>query len=59
MAQPGKWDNSWDNDKEDYKEKYPDIIEITVEVNGPDKLSHTGIYKFRPEVPISGINPST
>jgi prepilin-type N-terminal cleavage/methylation domain-containing protein len=55
----GRWETSWDNDKDDYKDKYPDIVEITIEVNGPQKLSFTGVYKFRPEVPLRGMDPSS
>lgn len=55
----GRWETSWDNDKTDLKEKYPDIVEITVEVNGPQHLTFTGIYNFRPEVPLRGLDPST
>jgi hypothetical protein len=55
----GKFEPSWDSDKEDFREKYPDIIEVTIEVMGPDKLTHTGVYKFRPEVPLRGLDPST
>jgi prepilin-type N-terminal cleavage/methylation domain-containing protein len=55
----GKWETSWDSDKEDFREKYPDKVEITLEVIGPERLSHTGIYTFRPEVPLRGLNPST
>ena len=55
----GKWETSWDSDKEDYKEKYPDIIEVSIDVVGPDNLSYTGLYKFRPEVPLRGLDPST
>ena len=54
-----RWETSWDNDKEDYREKYPDIVEVTFEVTGPDRLSFEGIYKLRPEVPLRGIDPST
>lgn len=54
----GKWEPSWDSDKEEFKEKYPDIVQVTLEVNGPDKLSHSGVYSFRPEVPLRGLAPS-
>ncbi len=49
-----RWDSSWDNDKEEYKEKFPDIIEATLEVEGPQRLSFEGVLKFRPEVPLNG-----
>jgi prepilin-type N-terminal cleavage/methylation domain-containing protein len=55
----GKWDTSWDNEKEDYKGKFPDLVEVTFEVIGPEHLSFEGIYKFRPEVPLRGLDPST
>jgi prepilin-type N-terminal cleavage/methylation domain-containing protein len=55
----GKWETSWDSDQEDYREKYPDIVRVTIEVNGPMGLTHTGVYEFRPEVPLRGLDPST
>jgi prepilin-type N-terminal cleavage/methylation domain-containing protein len=55
----GRWENSWDNDKEDFKERYPDKIEVSIEVDGPQHLSYTGVYYFRPEVPLNGLVPST
>jgi general secretion pathway protein J len=54
-----RWENSWDSDKEDFKNIYPDIIEVTVEVIGPSRLHFEGMYKFRPETPLNGLNPST
>lgn len=56
----GDWKtySSWDSDQEDFKRQYPDMIEITVSVLGPSRLSFDGIYKFRPEVPLRGLNPS-
>lgn len=53
------WQTSWDNDKEDMKEKFPDIIEVTVEVAGPERLNFEGTYKLRPEVPLRGMDPSS
>ena len=55
----GRWETSWDSDKEDFKGKYPDIVEVTLEVNGLDHLSYTGIYNFRPEAPLRGMDPSS
>ncbi|MGK5084636.1 type II secretion system protein GspJ, partial [Bdellovibrionota bacterium FG-1] len=53
-----QWTASWDNEKEEFKEKYPDLIEVTIEVAGPERLSFQGTYKFRPEVPLRGLDPS-
>ncbi len=54
-----QWLNSWDSDKEEFKNIYPDRIEITVEVKGPSRLQFEGIYHFRPEIPLHGLDPST
>ncbi|MEO5970981.1 MAG: type II secretion system protein [Bdellovibrionia bacterium] len=51
--------NSWDTDHEDTKNLFPDIIEIKLEVLGPKNFSFEGDYKFRPEIPLNGLYPST
>jgi len=51
------WERSWDSDKEDQKNLYPDIVEITITAQAADKLSFDGIYKFRPEIPLRGLDP--
>jgi len=53
------WSTSWDSDKEDFKNIYPDIIEVKLEVLGPTRLSFEGLFQFRPEVPLNGLDPST
>jgi len=53
-----KTSSSWDNDKEDNKSSFPDMIEIALTVKGPSNLLFEGVYKFRPEAPLSGLNPS-
>ncbi len=55
------WKNlrSWDSDKEETKNIIPDIIEIKLEVKGPKNLNFEGKYKFRPEIPLNGLNHST
>ncbi|OFZ53488.1 MAG: hypothetical protein A2428_08015 [Bdellovibrionales bacterium RIFOXYC1_FULL_54_43] len=55
----GSWETSWDSEKEDQKDLYPDKVEITFEVAGPFRLFFEGVYVFRPEIPIYGIDPST
>jgi len=54
-----QWGTSWDSDSADTKNIYPDMIECTIEVVGPSRLMFTGVYKFRPEVPLRGIIPSS
>jgi general secretion pathway protein J len=51
--------NSWDSDKEEFKNSYPDVIEVELNVSGPQRLGFEGKFKFRPEVPLRGLNPST
>jgi prepilin-type N-terminal cleavage/methylation domain-containing protein len=58
-GEQGKWETTWDTEREEFKDKYPDIVEVTIEVTGPDKLTHSGIYKFKPEVPLRGLAPSS
>lgn len=53
------WESSWDSEKEDTKNLYPDMVEITIELAGPSNLHYQGVYRFRPEVPLYGIDPST
>jgi prepilin-type N-terminal cleavage/methylation domain-containing protein len=54
-----RWETSWDSDKDDYKEKYPDLVEVTFEVTGPERLSFEGVYKLKPEIPLRGMDPSS
>ena len=35
------------------------VIEIKIEVLGPSRLSFDGLFQFRPEVPLDGLDPST
>jgi general secretion pathway protein J len=51
--------NRWDSDQEEFKNIYPDYIELNIEVEGPAKLSFDGQYRFRPEFPLNGLDPST
>jgi prepilin-type N-terminal cleavage/methylation domain-containing protein len=52
-----KWESSWDSEK--VNNNYPDIIRMQIEVHGPSNLSFVGTYYFRPEMPLSGLNPSS
>ncbi|MGZ3699266.1 MAG: PulJ/GspJ family protein [Bdellovibrionota bacterium] len=52
-----KPERSWDSDKEDMKGLFPDKIIIDMEVIGTQKLSYTGHYVFRPEIPLNGLIP--
>jgi hypothetical protein len=52
------WFNQWDSDREETRNLFPDMIELTLEVNGPQRLSHEGLYLFRMEVPIEGLHAS-
>jgi prepilin-type N-terminal cleavage/methylation domain-containing protein len=48
---------SWDTDKEENKNRFPDVIEMSLEVIGPNRQFFEGKFKFRPEIPTNGINP--
>ncbi|MDR3607242.1 MAG: type II secretion system protein GspJ [Oligoflexia bacterium] len=52
-----KWETSWDSEKSN--NTYPDIIRVEIEVHGRSRLTFQGTYYFRPEMPLSGLNPST
>jgi prepilin-type N-terminal cleavage/methylation domain-containing protein len=54
-----KTSRSWDSDKEENKNQYPDVIEMNIEVISSKKQIFEGIYKFRPEIPLNGLDPST
>jgi prepilin-type N-terminal cleavage/methylation domain-containing protein len=58
-TEQGVWSNSWDSDKEEMKDRFPDVIEITFEAHGGQQLTYDGIFKFRPEVPLRGLDPSS
>lgn len=51
-----QWLTSWDSDSSDTKNLYPDVIEVTVEVDGPSRLFFEGRYLFRSEVPFAGLD---
>jgi prepilin-type N-terminal cleavage/methylation domain-containing protein len=55
----GEWQPSWDSDTDEVRNMFPDIVEINFEVTGPSKLFFNGIYDFRPETPLNGLNPSS
>lgn len=48
----------WDSDREETKNIFPDMIEVKIEVVGPNKQKFEGNYKFRPEIPINGYKRS-
>jgi hypothetical protein len=50
--------NSWDSDQEDFKWQIPDVVQVDIEVKGPGGLDFTGTYRFKPELPYHGLNPS-
>jgi prepilin-type N-terminal cleavage/methylation domain-containing protein len=52
------WENTWDTNRDDMKGLYPDLIEIKIEVVGLNKLSYTGSYMFKPEMPFYGLEPT-
>lgn len=52
------WEVSWDTNREDMKGLYPDLIELTAEVLGLNRLAFSAIYMFKPETPFYGIDPT-
>lgn len=50
-----KWENAWDSDSSDYKNQYPDLIEVTFEAAGPARMRYDGIYTFKSEIPLRGL----
>lgn len=55
QGQTWKTFRSWDSNNEDTKLKLPDIIIMSLEVEGPKRQTFEGIFKFRPEIPINAI----
>lgn len=53
-----EWGPSWDTDKDEFRYMYPDIVELTLEVQGPPRTSFEGRFLFRPELPLRALNPS-
>ena len=53
-----EWDPKWDSDSDDQKNIYPDIVELTIEVTGPNHMVFDGKFLFRPELPLRALNPS-
>ncbi len=53
------WFDNWDSDLTDTKNQYPDMVEVKIEILGPQKLRYEGTYEFRPEMPLRGLSPST
>jgi len=54
-----QWYPNWDSEKDDLQGLFPDIIELTVQVAGPQNLNYDGIYSMRPEVPLRALDPSS
>jgi prepilin-type N-terminal cleavage/methylation domain-containing protein len=52
------WENTWDSSHDDMKGLYPDIVELSLEVVGIQRLSFKGIYMFKPETPFYGMDPT-
>jgi prepilin-type N-terminal cleavage/methylation domain-containing protein len=52
------WENTWDSNRDDMKGLYPDIVELSLEVVGIQRLSFKGIYMFKPETPFYGMDPT-
>jgi Type II secretion system (T2SS), protein J len=50
--------NTWDSDTDDFRNQIPDIIEIVLDMKGPQQMSFQGNYRFKPEIPIHGFFPS-
>ena len=54
-----KWLREWDSNDNDFKDIFPDVIKLDLKVKGPKRLSFTGIYQFRLEVPYEEeLHPS-
>jgi hypothetical protein len=52
------WSTTWDSDSPDMKDRYPDLIEVTLEVSAPPRQSFEGLFKFGPEAPLNGLDPT-
>lgn len=52
------WEAAWDTNRDDMKGLYPDLIELTAEIVGMNRLSFKAIYMFKPETPFYGLDPT-
>lgn len=52
------WERTWDTNRDDMKGLYPDLIELTAEIVGMNRLSFSAVYMFKPETPFYGIDPT-
>lgn len=52
------WFSSWDSDSAETKNRFPDLIEVQIEVNGPQHLSYDGLYLVKSEILNGGIPSS-
>ncbi len=50
------WERTWDSNRDDMKGLYPDLIKLTLEVGGLNKLNFRGTYMFKPEMPFYGLD---
>ena len=49
------WYNNWDSLSSNFKNQYPSVIEVTLEVLGPENLSFEGQYKTHSEIFLHGV----
>jgi hypothetical protein len=52
------WERTWDSNRDDMKGLYPDLVELTLEVIGLNKLKFKGSYMFKPETLFYGLDPT-
>jgi hypothetical protein len=50
--------NTWDSTKPEQLDQFPDYIDLAIEVRGEPRKFFEGTYRFKPEIPLSGISAS-
>ncbi len=51
-----KWLEEWDSSKPELKNRFPDAIEVEIDAVGPiNRLKFQGRFRFRPEIPVHGL----
>jgi len=50
------WSRSWDTESNDTKNLYPTMLQITLEVKGPQNLLYEGKWTLKMEMPLRGLS---
>ena len=51
-----EWVRSWDSESNDTKNLYPSMLQISLEVKGPQNLTYEGKWTLKMEMPLRGLS---